>query len=71
MTEEKLYNKFAKYYEKIYSNKDYDKEFRFIEDIISKYNISGKRVLDMACMWYMNSYKKNVGIMIWCNLSRY
>jgi len=50
MTEQQLYKKFAKYYDKIYSRKDYKKECEFIEWAIGKHKISrGNKLLDVAC----------------------
>ena len=44
-----LYKRFAKYYDLIYSEKDYDKEIRFVERLAKKHRIKGKDVLDVAC----------------------
>ncbi len=41
------YDKLAKYYDKIYFNKDYEKEVRFIQTILEKFNV--KTVLDVGC----------------------
>lgn len=44
------YNKLAKYYDKIYSEKDYNSESKQILDIISKTKQSaGRKLLDIAC----------------------
>lgn len=44
-----LYKKLAKYYDLIYQDKLYDKETRFVQVLIKKYGITGKRVLDVGC----------------------
>jgi len=49
MPEGVLYKKYAKFYDKIYSKKDYEKEAEFIENIIKKHKINGKTILDVAC----------------------
>lgn len=45
-----LYKKFAKYYDKLYENKNYIKEIRFIDKIVKR-DIGSKRryLLDVAC----------------------
>ena len=49
MPEKNIYNKLAKYYDKIYSWYDYRGEVKFIKSLMKKYKVYGKRVLDMAC----------------------
>lgn len=49
MVKEQLYKKFAKYYDKIYSKKEYSKEVNFIDSILKKHNLKGKKILDIAC----------------------
>ena len=50
MTSEQLYKKFAKYYDKVYYDKDYAKEVDFINWAVKKYKKSkGTRLLDIAC----------------------
>jgi ubiquinone/menaquinone biosynthesis C-methylase UbiE len=50
MTEEVLYKKFAKYYDKVYFNKDYTKEVEIINWLVTKYKKSkGNKLLDVAC----------------------
>lgn len=50
MTKEQLYKKFARYYDKIYSNKNYKEEVEFIEWAVAKHKKSkGKKLLDVAC----------------------
>lgn len=44
-----LYKKFAKYYDLIYSGKDYNKETKFLEFLIKKYKINGKSILEVGC----------------------
>ena len=45
---EALYREFAPYYDKIYSEKKYQREVTFIDTIIKKHN-RGKSILDVAC----------------------
>ena len=50
MTKELIYKKFAKYYDKVYADKDYQKEVEFIKWAVKKYKKSpGDRLLDVAC----------------------
>ena len=50
MTEEQLFKKFAKYYDKIYADKDYEHEAKIIKWAVKKHKISkGKKLLDVAC----------------------
>ena len=50
MTEEQLYKKYAKYYDKIYSEKDYESEAEFIKWAVHKHKTSsGNNLLDVAC----------------------
>jgi ubiquinone/menaquinone biosynthesis C-methylase UbiE len=50
MKKQMLYGGLAKYYDLIYSNKDYRKEAARIKSIVSKYKKSeGKNLLDVAC----------------------
>lgn len=50
MKEEKLYKDLAKYYDLVYSDKDYEEEVREIKDIISEWKESnGNKLLDAAC----------------------
>jgi len=45
-----LYKKFAKYYDKLYKNKDYLKEITFVDNIIKKHiKAKRKNLLDVAC----------------------
>jgi len=44
-----LYKRFAKYYDLVYSKKDYNKEVKFIVQQIKKNKIKGKQVLDVGC----------------------
>lgn len=44
-----LYKKFAKYYDLIYSVKDYTKETKFLISLIRKYRLKGKKVLEVGC----------------------
>ena len=50
MPEELMYNKFAKYYDKIYAELEYDKDVEFLTWLIDKHKQSdGNRLLDVAC----------------------
>jgi ubiquinone/menaquinone biosynthesis C-methylase UbiE len=50
MSEERLYKNLAKYYDLIYSDKDYQEEAGKFEKIISDYKeTEGKKLLDVAC----------------------
>ncbi len=49
MAKEQLYKRFAEYYDKIYSKKEYDKEVNFIDSILKKPKLKGKKILDVAC----------------------
>jgi len=50
MTQEQLYKKFAKYYDKIYEKMDYKKEAEFIKWAVKTYKCSpGNELLDVAC----------------------
>jgi len=49
MAEEQLYRKLAKYYDKIYSQKDYEKEVDFIISVLEKCGVKGREILDVAC----------------------
>jgi ubiquinone/menaquinone biosynthesis C-methylase UbiE len=49
MVKEQLYKKYAKFYDKVYSKKDYNAEVKFINSVVKKFQIKGKDLLDMAC----------------------
>ncbi len=50
MTEEQLYKKFARYYDRIYDKIDLKKESEFIKWAVLKHKTSeGNKLLDMAC----------------------
>lgn len=49
MKKEALYREFAQYYDKVYSEKKYQKEVEFIDKIIKKHKGRGKSILDVAC----------------------
>lgn len=50
MSNQDLYKKFAKYYDKIYSKKDYEGECEFIKWAVSHHKTSpGDKLLDVAC----------------------
>ncbi len=44
-----LYKRLAKYYDLIYSNRDYNGEARFIATLTKKFKVKGKKILDVAC----------------------
>ena len=44
-----LYKKFAKYYDLCYSEKNYDKETKFLQFLIKKNKIKGKKILEVGC----------------------
>ncbi len=46
---EALYREFARYYDKIYSYKNYQKEVDFIDKILKVSNPNAKSILDVAC----------------------
>jgi ubiquinone/menaquinone biosynthesis C-methylase UbiE len=46
---EYLYKKFAKYYDLCYSEKDYTKETNFLQNLIKKYKIKCKKILEVGC----------------------
>jgi len=45
----KIMNKFAMYFDKIYSDKNYKKECDFIQKILSKNKMKRKEMLDLGC----------------------
>ncbi len=49
MSSQELYKNLTKYYDKIYSKKDYRRECKFIEGVIQQHQISGNVLLDVAC----------------------
>lgn len=50
MSNEKLYNKFAKYFDKIYSGKDYEREANFISGAIKSHKKTDQNsLLDVCC----------------------
>ena len=44
-----IYNKFAKVYDELMNDFDYERWFNYIEDIFKKYKKAPKKVLEMAC----------------------
>jgi SAM-dependent methyltransferase len=44
-----VFNKYSKYYDLLYSDKDYKAEVDYIKNIIKKYNPSAKTILDLGC----------------------
>ncbi|MGC9517066.1 MAG: class I SAM-dependent DNA methyltransferase [Methanomicrobiales archaeon] len=66
MSKEDLYKKFARYYDKIYSKKDYVGECKFIEWALRKHKASaGNNLLDIACGTgsHANILKRNFSIL--------
>jgi len=49
MVKHLLYNKFAPYYDEIYSKRNYETEVDFVKKAVSRFNVRGKTLLDMAC----------------------
>lgn len=49
MRKRALYSRMVKYYDQIYWWKDYDQEVDFIIKLLRKYDVQGKRVLEVAC----------------------
>ncbi|MBU4535539.1 MAG: hypothetical protein KKF16_06915 [Euryarchaeota archaeon] len=49
MSSRELYENLTKYYDKIYSKKDYWREYEFIEVVIPHHQISRNVLLDGAC----------------------
>ncbi|MCK5560639.1 MAG: class I SAM-dependent methyltransferase [Thermoplasmata archaeon] len=50
MTKQQLYKKFAKYYDKIYADKDYKSEAEFIKWLVKTHKRNkGNKLLDVAC----------------------
>jgi ubiquinone/menaquinone biosynthesis C-methylase UbiE len=46
---EYLYQKFAKYYDLCYIDKDYNKETNFLQTLIKKHKIKGEKILEVGC----------------------
>ena len=44
-----LYGRFARYYDLIYSGKDYEKETRIIMDLVKRAGVKGRDLLDVGC----------------------
>ena len=44
-----IYNKFAKIYDELMNDFDYEEWFDYIEDIFKKYKKNPKNILEMAC----------------------
>ena len=44
-----LYKKYAKYYDLIYSKKDYVNETKFILSMIRQNKVKGKNILEVGC----------------------
>lgn len=49
MPKEQLYKKYAGFYDKVYSKKNYDAEVEFINSIVRNFKVKEKNLLDMAC----------------------
>jgi ubiquinone/menaquinone biosynthesis C-methylase UbiE len=46
---DQVFKKYSKYYDLLYSDKDYKAEVEYIKNIILKYNPSAKTILDLGC----------------------
>jgi len=44
-----LYGRFARYYDLIYSGKDYERETRIIMDLVKRAGVKGRDLLDVGC----------------------
>jgi len=42
-------DEYSKIYDRLYEDKDYEKECDFIETLLKRYNVNGKRILDLGC----------------------
>ncbi len=49
MRDRALYSQLVKYYDRIYWWKDYNEEVDFLEKLLKKYEVRGRRVLEVAC----------------------
>lgn len=49
MMEQALYRQLAKYYDRFYEWKNYEKELDFLMQIFERYGIKGKNILEVAC----------------------
>lgn len=49
MVTKQFLDKYAEYYDLFYSDKDYEKECDFLEEIFRAYNAQPKKILDMGC----------------------
>jgi len=45
----KVFNKYAEYYNLLYSEKNYSAESEYIDELIKKYSIGSKSILDLGC----------------------
>ena len=68
MSDGNLYKKLAKYYDKIYAEKDYAGEAEFIQWVVKKHKKSkGKKLIDIACgtgnhIQYLRNYYTVTGL---------
>ena len=44
-----IFGEFAKYYDLVHENKNYEKESAYIDRLIKKYNTGAKTILDIGC----------------------
>lgn len=44
-----VFNAYARYYDLLYQDKDYEAEVSYINDLISKYRFGAKSILDLGC----------------------
>src|SRR5438309_11278350 len=49
MLKSEMYNKLAKYYDRIYHTKNYVAEVDFLEQLFSKFDVKVHKILDVAC----------------------
>lgn len=45
----KVFNHYAEYYDLLYSEKNYKAEVDYVDDLIQKYNLGAKTLLDLGC----------------------
>ena len=46
---ENVFAKYSEYYDLIYTDKDYQKEVDYIDQLIQKYHPKAKTILDLGC----------------------
>jgi len=45
----KIFDAYAKYYDLLYSEKDYGAESKFVESLLEEHECSGRRILELGC----------------------